>query len=920
MYIYLLIEIEKRELVSKSILAAKLYNAGYSVIIGQQWEIFKQLENIPLGIILFKGYHKIFHSAIIRAKELGHIVLLHDEELFLQFPEKSFINSLDTKIINSYDAILTSGKAEYDFLENLGFERLIKFGNPRSELLGEFGHKLYDNQIKDIKDKYRDFILINTNFGITNSLWGNEETVKSAGIQAGYVNENNIELEKLWNENIKNEDYCWNLIEDLILKLKNLQFIIRPHPAESLDRWIKKYIDYDNVKIIREGNHVPWTQACQILIQSNCATGIEAAIMGKNVITIGTQESNEYVDNLSSNYFTEILSNSKDVIEKINLILKSDSDLSNFKPDNKLLWENKQSSSDLFIKIINNFANRSFDQKYIFPKLKFTESVKQLEAKCNIKVDDLNNIVKKINEVNLIKKKINIKEIGKSLFLLENDAKENYTRKIETIAELKLNLKKGLINQVLNDLNNLMKLYPFDYDITLLRANLYLKIESNENSINDFLLAKAINPLSIEPVTGLIKASYKIKPEIAISEFYQYEKANENNYFKLANFYNEIIEFYTFANLVKSGLDPYHIQNNNELGFSFIKNKINKFFEITKKLWLEKENRNSKLFEILVNSTFSAKDFDSLRQFLPILRQKFPSSIWASIWHFKDNPEFYSSKKFINKREYINLNINFQNQDIYNHNIVCVSSDFKYFVKNTVSLLKSLNFTNYKAVAVIHLIGNKEECMSAQEILNKIEFKFYVELLFEDYNLKNNNNENIIYYHLARFFALDFLLNKYKTKILLLDADTLVRNSLNSIFNQIINYDILIRGRPGRLNVWNQLNASAICFNYTKNALKYLNYVCGYLECNLNNESARWGSDQVSLYLIYIFFKNNNIILNIEFLNSKIVDYDITDDGILWQNSGSFKHFNRNNYKSILPLKSNLNRYNEYFDTVTNQK
>ena len=62
-------------------------------------------------------------------------------------------------------------------------------------------------------------------------------------------------------------------------------FILRPHPSENHEVWRRVISGLDNIRIIHEGNVVPWLMACQCLLHNGCTTAVEATVLGTPAIS-----------------------------------------------------------------------------------------------------------------------------------------------------------------------------------------------------------------------------------------------------------------------------------------------------------------------------------------------------------------------------------------------------------------------------------------------------------------------------------------------------------------------------------------------------------------------------------------------------------------------------------------------------------
>ena len=78
MNIYIILENANRELEYKIILAKKLVNQGYRVLIGEKNEFRDKINNLPPGIIIEKGIRKGSIERFKKWKLKGHVITCFD--------------------------------------------------------------------------------------------------------------------------------------------------------------------------------------------------------------------------------------------------------------------------------------------------------------------------------------------------------------------------------------------------------------------------------------------------------------------------------------------------------------------------------------------------------------------------------------------------------------------------------------------------------------------------------------------------------------------------------------------------------------------------------------------------------------------------------------------------------------------------
>ena len=70
-------------------------------------------------------------------------------------------------------------------------------------------------------------------------------------------------------------------------KFPNLNFLVRPHPAENLNYYeqLEKKNNFSNIKILKGNDSIiPYIISSEVLIACNCTTSIESFLLNKNSI------------------------------------------------------------------------------------------------------------------------------------------------------------------------------------------------------------------------------------------------------------------------------------------------------------------------------------------------------------------------------------------------------------------------------------------------------------------------------------------------------------------------------------------------------------------------------------------------------------------------------------------------------------
>lgn len=284
--IYLILEVKSRELDSRILFSILATQKNFSVVICKKAYLFSKLKYLEPGIVILKSAGKKNNLMVLEAVKYGHKICLMDEEgLLFWTPEIYCRKRIDEKIIDLIEFIFTWGNKDFDAISKIHPKHKSKLkitGNPRIDLLNKKYNIFYKDDSKLIKQKFKEFILINTNFGYANHITHPGQTIiegiKKLGIDD--KEEINFHKNKLDTQIIRFK-MLENFIEKFATENKNKTIIIRPHQSEDDAIWKNKFKKYDNVKIIRDGkSSISWMLASKVTICCNCTTGVEAKILG----------------------------------------------------------------------------------------------------------------------------------------------------------------------------------------------------------------------------------------------------------------------------------------------------------------------------------------------------------------------------------------------------------------------------------------------------------------------------------------------------------------------------------------------------------------------------------------------------------------------------------------------------------------
>ena len=295
--VYLPIEIKNREFYSKAILAAKLIQKNFKVVIGQQWFIYDQIlkKNFPPGIFFQNSLNEIKYNQLKAFKELQfYNVLLDEENYSMSFKHQDVFFIENTSRSYFYDCIdkhYCNTVNELNALKKIAKnkKKFVLTGNVRKEFLEKYSGIL-DSETEKLKLKYSKFILINTNFGFINSIY--KDYIKML-LDKNIISQKAIpEVNKISFFEKQNLQNLLIFLKIALKKFNNINFIIRPHPTEDIKKFreiTKNLLNYKNFIIDNSGSTHAFIKASLLLIHMSCTTGMEANYLNKPAINLSTK-------------------------------------------------------------------------------------------------------------------------------------------------------------------------------------------------------------------------------------------------------------------------------------------------------------------------------------------------------------------------------------------------------------------------------------------------------------------------------------------------------------------------------------------------------------------------------------------------------------------------------------------------------
>jgi surface carbohydrate biosynthesis protein len=291
------VENQVRELDPKLLLACVAARRGFSSVIGSRREMELSVNSFPRSIYLSKSMTVRSLLFFQVARRLGHEIVSWDEEALVHLPpETYFSRRLHPSAIKSVSYLFAWGQDNVELWKQYPHlppdVPIHDSGTPRGDMLRPEMRTFYHAEAEQIRNTYGDFILINTNFNHVNAFGPDMNLFKPAKVpgQPPQFGRAARGMSREYAEGLRDHKLAVfetfkTLIPQIETSFPDCQVVVRPHPTENHAVYQDIAAACQRVKVINEGNVVPWLMACNAVIHNGCTTGVEAYVMGVPAIS-----------------------------------------------------------------------------------------------------------------------------------------------------------------------------------------------------------------------------------------------------------------------------------------------------------------------------------------------------------------------------------------------------------------------------------------------------------------------------------------------------------------------------------------------------------------------------------------------------------------------------------------------------------
>jgi surface carbohydrate biosynthesis protein len=303
--VFIPVESQVRELDAKLLLACVAAEQGYAAVLGSRGPLNHAMGKFPRGIFLAKGVRSIARRMFGILRGLGHEIVAWDEEALVRFPREDYYRRrLAEDSIAFVSRIFAWGEDDAKVIREfpgIGDTPVVVTGNPRVDLLRPDVRGYFDPEVAEIRRRFGDFILINTNFGFVNAFAKSLNLLQPSSEPGGErpLGDNTRGMKPEFARGLaehKNELFgnFRTLVPAVAAAFPEHRVVVRPHPAEDHAAWKETAGDHANVHVVSEMSVIPWLIASSVLIHNGCTTAVEAAVLRRPAIAFRPVSNKEF--------------------------------------------------------------------------------------------------------------------------------------------------------------------------------------------------------------------------------------------------------------------------------------------------------------------------------------------------------------------------------------------------------------------------------------------------------------------------------------------------------------------------------------------------------------------------------------------------------------------------------------------------
>lgn len=282
-------EIVERELLGKLLVCAEATKRDWGCIIGTKKAILQNAECLPKGTMLLKSIIISELPYMRNYREMGFDLICLDEEGLIQNSLEHMVEMRSQpETMAELERFMLWGNIQYNTFKRKMPDFANKYrvvGNPRIDTWSKSLHGLYAEEVKNIKDKFGNYIILPTSFAMYNHFMGFDGAIEIYKVD-NMMNEDDYQFQLGYRDYVKEiyEGFL-ELMPKVCQAFPDHNIVIRPHPSENRKPWDELAERFDNMYVEYEGGVSAWLLGSDVVLHCGSTTAVEGHIMGKPVIS-----------------------------------------------------------------------------------------------------------------------------------------------------------------------------------------------------------------------------------------------------------------------------------------------------------------------------------------------------------------------------------------------------------------------------------------------------------------------------------------------------------------------------------------------------------------------------------------------------------------------------------------------------------
>lgn len=228
-------------------------------------------------------------------------------------------------------------------------------------------------------------------------------------------------------------------------------------------------------------------------------------------------------------------------------------------------------------------------------------------------------------------------------------------------------------------------------------------------------------------------------------------------------------------------------------------------------------------------------------------------------------------------------------QTFTDDNVMYLSCSIDYFVYFARTMLLSMADTAPGSQVHVHVMdGQDNDWAAVREFCAPLDLKIAISVERPGFDRADFAKARL-YYHAIRFIRCWQHMNIYERTLWLMDVDALLNRSPENMFKGLGVNDMALRAAPARWELSSQFYAGVVAMRPTFAGRRYIGLAASYLASAWRNDRLHWGVDQIALYSVFQYLRDEGRAPAIHFLNERESDSRLFDEGVVWCNAGRRK-------------------------------